>query len=339
MAAGAEGGGTTGPMSPSGASSRSTITGAWSLGPVPLRAWRSTHAARTRPADRRAGQHQVDPHPEVLVEHPGPVVPVGEHPLGRPAIAHDVVQAERLQLGQRRPLGRRDVGLARRRRPDRTRRRRSARCSCRRRRSSASGPAATIVAQRGQPGELVLVVLGARRPPVRHVHRDDADPAAGRGDRARLRVREAGRAGESRSPRRRAPPGTGSPPRSTAPGRERRPRSPGRRARRRAARVNASSASLVSCRPDDVGLPLVQPGQQPRHPLLDRVHVPGRYPHPAYSSPLRLTACGRRRPTWLTASTALPRVCCSRCRCMTGAQVNPPMSTASSCASCTAGSR
>src|SRR5689334_7386944 len=48
--AGAEGGGTTGPMSPSGASSRSTITGAWSLGAVPLRAWRSTHAARTRPA-------------------------------------------------------------------------------------------------------------------------------------------------------------------------------------------------------------------------------------------------------------------------------------------------
>ena len=33
---GAEGGGTTGPMSPSGASSRSTITGAWSLGPLAL---------------------------------------------------------------------------------------------------------------------------------------------------------------------------------------------------------------------------------------------------------------------------------------------------------------
>jgi hypothetical protein len=34
----ADGGGTTGPQSPSGASSRSTITGAWSLGAVPLRA-------------------------------------------------------------------------------------------------------------------------------------------------------------------------------------------------------------------------------------------------------------------------------------------------------------
>ena len=33
-------------MSPSGAVSRSTITGAWSLGPVPLRACRSTQAAR-----------------------------------------------------------------------------------------------------------------------------------------------------------------------------------------------------------------------------------------------------------------------------------------------------
>ena len=50
LTTGAEGGGTTGPMSPSGASSRSTITGAWSLGPLPLRACRSTHAARTRPA-------------------------------------------------------------------------------------------------------------------------------------------------------------------------------------------------------------------------------------------------------------------------------------------------
>jgi hypothetical protein len=34
---GAEGGGTTGPMSPSGASSMSTITDAWWLGPRPLR--------------------------------------------------------------------------------------------------------------------------------------------------------------------------------------------------------------------------------------------------------------------------------------------------------------
>src|SRR6185312_1136789 len=47
---GADGGGTTGPISPSGAVSRSMITGAWSLGPVPLRALRSIHAALTRSA-------------------------------------------------------------------------------------------------------------------------------------------------------------------------------------------------------------------------------------------------------------------------------------------------
>ena len=76
LVTGADGGGTTGPMSPSGASSRSTITGAWSLGPLPLRAWRSTHAALTRPATGPLGEHEVDPHPEVLVEHPGAVVPV-----------------------------------------------------------------------------------------------------------------------------------------------------------------------------------------------------------------------------------------------------------------------
>jgi probable Rubsico expression protein CbbX len=46
----ADGGGTTGPQSPSGASSRSTMTGAWSLGAVPLRAWRSTQAAQVRAA-------------------------------------------------------------------------------------------------------------------------------------------------------------------------------------------------------------------------------------------------------------------------------------------------
>ena len=99
-------------MSPSGASSRSTITGAWSLGPLPLRACRSTHAASHALGDRPAGQHEVDPHPEVLVEHAGAVVPVGEHALVRPAVAHDVAQAERLQLRQRLALGRRHVGLA-----------------------------------------------------------------------------------------------------------------------------------------------------------------------------------------------------------------------------------
>src|SRR3954451_6821418 len=50
-------------------------TGERSRGPLPLRAWRSTQAPHAR-GDRRAREHQVDPHPQVLVEHPGAVVPV-----------------------------------------------------------------------------------------------------------------------------------------------------------------------------------------------------------------------------------------------------------------------
>ena len=53
LAAGADGGGTTGPMSPSGASSRSTITGAWSLGPRAL-AGLPVHPGRPHPARRPA---------------------------------------------------------------------------------------------------------------------------------------------------------------------------------------------------------------------------------------------------------------------------------------------
>jgi hypothetical protein len=55
--------------------------------------------------DAPAREHEVDAHPEVLVEHPGPVVPVGEHPLVGPAVAHDVAQAEVLERGERRSLG------------------------------------------------------------------------------------------------------------------------------------------------------------------------------------------------------------------------------------------
>ena len=43
--------------------------------------------------DRRARQHEVDPHPEVLVEHAGAVVPVAEHALAGPAVAHDVAHS------------------------------------------------------------------------------------------------------------------------------------------------------------------------------------------------------------------------------------------------------
>ena len=248
LAAGAEGGGTTGPMSPSGASSRSTITGAWSLGPVPLRACRSTHAARTLSGHRVAGQHQVDPHAEVLVEHPGPVVPVGEHPLGRPAIAHDVVQAERLQVGQRLALGRRDVGLA-----DVGGRvehvgvgRRDVHVTAHDR---VLRTGAEHLSQRGQPGELVA---GSARSPGSRPFGTYTEctriPPQVAATRPRLRMWEARARRRPRPPRRPAPPARGSPPRSTAPRRGGRPRSRGRASSSPSSSSNASSASLVSCR-------------------------------------------------------------------------------------------
>src|ERR1700730_8002099 len=49
-----------------------------------------------RPRPRRhgvAGQDQVDPHAEVLVEHARTVVPIGEDARSRPALADHVVEA------------------------------------------------------------------------------------------------------------------------------------------------------------------------------------------------------------------------------------------------------
>ena len=182
------------------------------------------------------------------MEHPGPVVPVGEHPLVRPPIAHDVAQSERLQVGQRRALGRRDVGLAdvgvriehvvvgR------------ARCSCRRRRRRPPGPLRPSSRSAASQASLYSVVLGVRHAPVGHVDRDHADPAARGRHRARLGMREARRRRRARARRRPGRRARGSPRRSTRPRRGRRPRSRARRARRRAASANASSASFVSCR-------------------------------------------------------------------------------------------
>src|SRR5580693_2910349 len=61
--------------------------------------------------DGVAGEDEVDAHAQVLVEHPGPVVPVGEDALVWPPVPDDVVQAGRLQAGQRGPLWRGNVGL------------------------------------------------------------------------------------------------------------------------------------------------------------------------------------------------------------------------------------
>ena len=213
-------------------------------GRLPLRAWRSTQAACTRPANGSLGQDQVDPHPEVLVEHPGAVVPVGEDALVRPALAHDVVQPERLELRERLALRLASRASGRRRRPDRTRPRRPARCSCRRSTTVSSGPAAPR-RRAGRPARRACtLVVGVGLPPVRHIHRLNADPVASRGDRARLGC---GKPGASASPvttssSRRA---RGSPPRSTRPRRVLRPRSRAppahRRATRRRRRRRASS--------------------------------------------------------------------------------------------------
>ena len=60
----------------------------------------------------RAGQHVVDPHAQVLGEHPGPVVPVGEGPVVLAGPGHHVDQTPVDQGLEGCPLGRRDVGGA-----------------------------------------------------------------------------------------------------------------------------------------------------------------------------------------------------------------------------------
>ena len=55
------------------------------------------------------------------------------------------------------------------------------------------GPAGDQLPQRGEPGELVAVVIGVGRAPVGDVHRVDANAPAGRRDGAGLRLGEARR--------------------------------------------------------------------------------------------------------------------------------------------------
>ena len=267
-------------MSPSGASSRSTITGRVVARPFAF-ARLAVDPGRAHPVgDRRAGEDQVDPHPEVAVEHPGPVVPVAEDALVRPAVADDVAQAERLRAPPAPRARAPSRGSGRRRPPGRRRPRRSGRCSCRRRRPSPRGRRrprrAARPARRActRSARSPARARSARRPRAPGCRRRWPTPHAPPDAGTRARPRGPGR----RPPARRA---RGSRRRSRSPRREPRPRSRDRPARRRAGRANASSASFVSCRQTTSGSPFVQPRQQPRQPLLDRVHVPGRDPHPA----------------------------------------------------------
>src|SRR4051794_16515867 len=207
------------------------------------------------------------------MEHAGTVVPVGEHALARPAVAHDVVQADRLQRFQRLPFGRRDVGLA----------------------DIRAGVEDVLVggrdvhvaqddgvgrvggrrlAQRLQPRELVRVVVGAGLAAVGHVDADHAHAVAGRGDRPRLGAREAGRAGQAGRDVLEAALGED---RDAVPG-----RLPVHRdliAARRQLVLQQPGERLVGqlglLQAQDVRLTLVQPGKKTRHALLDGVHVPG----------------------------------------------------------------
>ena len=152
----------------------------------------------------------------------------------------------------------------------------------------ASGPAATI--SRSEASQASCTHSAPSRPPVRDVHRDHSDAAAGRGDGARLGVREAGPAGEPRdhivqpdtredrhAVPRRSPWSATAYPRSAS-------SSP-------SSAPNASSASFGLLQADHVGLPLVQPRQQTGDTLLDRVDVPRRDPHRSTVPP----ACVRLR--------------------------------------------
>ena len=96
-----------------GGSARSTITGAWSLAPLPARSSRSIAAPVTRCGERGRAEHEVDPHPAVPLEALPVVVPVGVDLRARVQRAHDVRVAGVDDRLERRPLRRGDVGALR----------------------------------------------------------------------------------------------------------------------------------------------------------------------------------------------------------------------------------
>jgi hypothetical protein len=132
--------------------------------------------------------------------------------------------------------------------------------------------------QGGQPGELVLVVLRARLAPVRHVHRDHTNSVTGGRDRARLWMREARRAGhagrhvvqsDAREDGDPVPRGLAADGRLVA--------APGELVAEQLGERLVGQLGLLQAY--NIRPPLVEPGQEPRHTLLDRVDVPGRDPH------------------------------------------------------------
>ena len=94
-------------------SARSTITGAWSLAPLPARSSRSISRAGDPVRERGGAEHEVDPHPAVPLEALPVVVPVRVDLRTRVERTHDVCVAGVHDRLERRPLGWGDVGALR----------------------------------------------------------------------------------------------------------------------------------------------------------------------------------------------------------------------------------
>ena len=258
----------------------------------------AVHIGRTHPAGHGLRRvHQVDAHAVVLGEHTGPVVPVGERVRSLHRGGHDVLQAERPQVGQGLPFGRRDVGGAdeHRRIPDVVVGRRHVEIAARGQRRLVAELRGERGPQRREPVELVGVVGGFRRAPVRRVQRPDPAPAAVRADGPGLRLArtrlvdqgEPGRlariarfTGETQAHLVKADP------------RQQRHAVPPAVAVRRGlvteladlGRREQGGRALGLLQANDVGFGLGQPLKQPGQPGLNRVHVPCRQAH-AYSLP------------------------------------------------------
>ena len=154
-------------------------------------------------------------------------------------------------------------------------------------------PGGDHVAQRREPGELVAVVVGVGLAPVRDVEAVDADPAAGRGDRARLRPLPVGRALEPGDHVVEADAGEDrhAVPLALAVGGDLVAALLQLPAQQLGERLVGELRLLEA---DDVGAPLVEPRQQPRHALPHRVDVPGGDPHRLTVTPGGGTLAGRR---------------------------------------------
>ena len=169
-------------------------SGAWSDGPSPLRASRSTQTSSARSASDCADQREVDAHAAALLEAEHPHLPEG---VGRPPVG-GVGRGTRQQvdqgglvgaggapeIGDGRPLLGRDVGVAVERRdvPDVLVGRRHVEIAEQSVRSVQAelGPfGGALLGQGPQEAQLVPEVLAAHRAAVRHVDRPEPDTGAG----------------------------------------------------------------------------------------------------------------------------------------------------------------